>query len=289
EQVLAERRRHRRAPDARTGRGALADPGHGNRNSQGESAPPVREVLPGRQLGRARDRWDRPRSLSGSADRRADRRSRRVRLGRRVRRDLLLHGARRPVDAQVPVARRRSLPPTRRRPVAIRSAGVDGLALKLVLTPTLIGAVSMAGRRWGPGVSDWLVGFPLTSGPIAFFLALDYGLSFAAGAAVGSMTGAAAQAAFCVLYGRLARRHWTMALLAGSLAFAAATVLLQLSTLTLVPLLGLVVGTLVVALIFMPRDSGVARPAAPPPWDIPARLVVTTAIVLLLTGLATAL
>lgn len=166
---------------------------------------------------------------------------------------------------------------------------MDGLALKLVLTPTLIGAVSMAGRRWGPGVSGWLVGFPLTSGPIAFFLALDHGLSFAAGAAVGSMTGAAAQAAFCVLYGRLACRHWTMALLAGSLAFAAATVLLQLSTLTLVPLLGLVIGTLVVALFLMPRASGVARPAALPPWDIPARLIVTTAVVLLLTGLATAL
>jgi len=102
---------------------------------------------------------------------------------------------------------------------------VDGLALKLVLTPTLIGAVSMAGRRWGPGVSGWLVGFPLTSGPVTFFLALDQGVSFAAGAAVGSMTGAAAQAVFCVLYGRWARgRHWAPALLAGSLGFAAATV-----------------------------------------------------------------
>jgi hypothetical protein len=167
---------------------------------------------------------------------------------------------------------------------------VDGLTLKLVLTPTLIGAVSLAGRRWGPGVSGWLVGFPLTSGPVAFFLALDHGLSFAAGAAVGSMTGAAAQAAFCVLYGRLARRrHWAIALFGGTLAFAAATALLQVSTLPLVLLLALVIGTLVVALFFMPRDSGAARPAAPPFWDMPARLVVTTAIVLLLTGLATAL
>jgi hypothetical protein len=167
---------------------------------------------------------------------------------------------------------------------------VDGLALKLVLTPTLIGAVSMAGRRWGPGVSGWLVGFPLTSGPVAFFLALDQGVSFAAGVAVGSMTGAAAQAVFCVLYGRWARgRHWAAALLAGSLGFFAATVALQRLTLALAPLLALVVGTVVVALVFMPRDLEGSRAARRPRWDIPARLVVTTAIVLLLTGLAEAL
>jgi len=167
---------------------------------------------------------------------------------------------------------------------------VDGLALKLVLTPALIGAVSMAGRRWGPGVSGWLVGFPLTSGPVAFFLALDQGLSFAAGAAVGSMTGAAAQAVFCVLYGRWARGgHWTSALLAGSLGFAAATVALQNLTLAFVPLFVLVIGTVAVAFVFMPRDSAGSHSARRPRWDIPARLVVTTAIVLLLTGLATAL
>lgn len=167
---------------------------------------------------------------------------------------------------------------------------MDGLVLKLVLTPTLIGAVSIAGRRWGPGVSGWLVGFPLTSGPVTFFLALDQGLAFAAGAAVGSMTGAAAQAVFCVLYGRWAHgRRWARALLVGSLGFAAATVALQLTTLALVPLLALVAGTVLVALSFMPRDSADPRPARPPRWDIPARLVVTTAIVLLLTGLAPAL
>lgn len=148
----------------------------------------------------------------------------------------------------------------------------------------------MAGRRWGPGVSGWLVGFPLTSGPVAFFLALDQGVSFAAGAAVGSMTGAAAQAVFCVLYGRWARgRHWAVALLAGALGFAAASVALQRVTLALVPLLALVIGAIVVALVFMPRDFKSARPGRRPRWDIPARFVVTTAIVLLLTGLATVL
>src|SRR5207249_4126257 len=134
----------------------------------------------------------------------------------------------------------------------------------------------MAGRRWGPGVSGWLVGFPLTSGPVAFFLALDQGVTFAAGAATGSMTGAAAQAAFCLLYGRLTSRyHWGLTLTAGCLAFAAATVVLQLVTLALVPLLLLVMSALATSTYFMPRASRSRRAAPLPRWDIPARIVVT--------------
>jgi hypothetical protein len=55
----------------------------------------------------------------------------------------------------------------------------DTLVLKLVLTPLLIGAASLAGRRWGPAIAGWLVGLPLTSAPVALFLALDLGIGFA--------------------------------------------------------------------------------------------------------------
>ena len=47
------------------------------------------------------------------------------------------------------------------------------LVIKLLLTPILIGMVSLAGRRWGPAISGWFVGLPLTSGPVMLFLALD--------------------------------------------------------------------------------------------------------------------
>src|SRR5262249_20178928 len=292
DQVLPEPGQHQRASDARGGPRALADHRHGDWNPQGEPAPPVREVLPGRQRGGAGDRRHGPWPLSGPADRRADRRPRRLGIGRRAGRDLLFHGAERPAVCARRAAR---LALTRLDSHALGAAAisfgvVDGLALKLVLTPTLIGAVSMAGRRWGPGVSGWLVGFPLTSGPVAFFLALDQGVSFAAGAAGGGPSWGAPPAARCGLSGRRARApRWPAALFAGSLGFAGATVVLQHLTLTLVPRLALVVGTILVALVFMPWDSAGPRPARGPRWDIPARLVVTTAIVLLLTGLATAL
>src|SRR5262245_41405911 len=139
-----------------------------------------------------------------------------------------------------------------------------------VLTPALIGVVSLAGRRWGPGVSGWLVGFPLTSGPVAFFLALDHGVRFAAAAAVGSMAGAGAQAVFCVLYGRLARRgRWGWALGAGTLGFAVATVILQTVDLSLAWLVPIVFGALPAALAFMPTEVRAAgrRGAGAPPAE----------------------
>lgn len=98
---------------------------------------------------------------------------------------------------------------------------MPALALKLTLTPILIAAATLAGRRWGPAIGGWLVALPLTSGPVAFFLVLDQGAPFAAAAAVGSLLGAAAEAAFALVYSRTASRGWVAALVAGSLAFAA--------------------------------------------------------------------
>jgi hypothetical protein len=48
-------------------------------------------------------------------------------------------------------------------------------------------------------VSGWFVGLPLTSGPVALFLALDHGATFASGAALGSLAGAMAEAAFALV------------------------------------------------------------------------------------------
>lgn len=104
------------------------------------------------------------------------------------------------------------------------------------------------------------------------------------------MSGAIAQAGFCLLYGRAAGRyHWGPALLAGSLAFAAMTIALQFLSLSLAPLLLAVPGVLLATLYFMPSDSRPSRSASLPGWGIPARLVVTTALVLLLTAVAPAL
>jgi len=162
----------------------------------------------------------------------------------------------------------------------------DTLLLKLVLTPVLIAAASLAGRRWGQAVGGWLVGLPLTSGPVAFFLALDHGVGFAAAVAFGSLAGALGEAAFCLAYGWSARRGGLVALAAASTAFTAVAAGLQRLALPLLGLAAIVFATLAVALRLMPPRSAVVAAAPPPRWDLPARMVITTALVVGLTGVA---
>src|SRR5512146_1588531 len=95
------------------------------------------------------------------------------------------------------------------------------LALKLVLTPVLIGGASLAGRRWGGAVSGWLVALPLTSGPVAAFLVAEHGAPFGARSAVGSLSGVAAEAAFCLGYAWSAQRGPAAACSAAASGFAA--------------------------------------------------------------------
>jgi len=169
---------------------------------------------------------------------------------------------------------------------------MDSLALKLILTPVLIGTASLAGRRWGPAVSGWLVALPLTSAPIVFFLARTHGLAFATAVAIGTLAGAISQAAFCLVYGWLAVHWgWPCTLMASCLGFAAATAVLQHLMLPIVLLFLLVILALAVALRLMPSsvDAAPARVGPPPLWDIPTRMIVATAFVLILTGSATAL
>jgi len=89
------------------------------------------------------------------------------------------------------------------------------------------------------------------------------------------------------VYGRLARRDsWLLALAAGCAAFGAVAFALQHAPLRLAWLFPAAIVALALALSLMPRRSA-TRVAAPlPRWDLPARMAVTTGLVLLLTGFA---
>lgn len=174
------------------------------------------------------------------------------------------------------------------------------LGLKIVLTPALIALASLVGRRWGPTVSGWLVGLPFTSGPVAFFLALDHGNTFAAAAAKGTLAGAISEVAFCLAYADVARSFpWQIAFPGSIAAFAASTFLLTHLSLPPLPLFVVVVIVLTLALAVLRRiqsspsatsSSNQGKPVEglrpTPAWDLPARMLLATVFVVALTAIA---
>jgi hypothetical protein len=165
------------------------------------------------------------------------------------------------------------------------------LVFKILLTPLLIGGASLAARRWGPAIGGLLVALPLTSGPVAFFLALDPGPAFAAAAMSGTMAGLVAITGYSVGYAAAGPRRGAAA---GFGAASAAFVVVGLAVQPFLDasiwmLFGAVVVAVTAALWVIPA-GGARPPHGPPPrWDLPARMIVGTAIVVGLTAIAPAL
>ncbi len=162
------------------------------------------------------------------------------------------------------------------------------LWLKLLLMPALIGVVSIAGRRWGPGVIGWLVGLPVVGGPIVFFLALEQGPSFAARSAAGTLAGIVALSAYCLVYARLSQRSgWAMSLLGGwSTYFAIAALLPVLLPNQLAMVTAAAFSALWLAIRAFPVITIRDTPLIAPPGEILLRMAAATILLLTLTGAA---
>lgn len=146
------------------------------------------------------------------------------------------------------------------------------LVFKLIVTPLLLLAATLAIRRWGQSVGGLLVGLPLTSGPISLFLALDHGPGFAAQATQGSLTATVAQSFFCLVYCKLAYRGIAISLLAACAVYGATAVGLNVLNLPATALLVIALAgmTLVLRLILDTPSKPVSIMA--PWWDIPLRM-----------------
>ncbi len=164
------------------------------------------------------------------------------------------------------------------------------LLLKLLLTPTLLGLVSLAGRRWGPVFSGWIIGLPLTSGPVSLFLALDHGTAFASRAAQGSLLGLLSLAAFCLTYSWLSvHSDWLISIPTGWVAFFTSTFALEFVSLPLLLSFIVVVGCFLLVLKLLPESQSLGTVTKPPRWETPLRMLVATAFVIVLTGAASIL
>jgi len=161
------------------------------------------------------------------------------------------------------------------------------LLIKAVLTPGLIALATFFARRGGPGVGGAIVGLPLTSTPVSVFLALEQGPAFASDAAGGTLLGLLGQAALCLTYSRAARRWaWPASAGAGIGAFLAAAAALSRLSLPLAMAFPLVGSLLVLSGLAIPAGTVRLAPPRTPQWDLAARMLVATAVVVGLTALA---
>ena len=163
------------------------------------------------------------------------------------------------------------------------------VVLKILLAPALIAGVSLAGRRWGQVVSGWLVGLPLTAGPIVLFLGLQYGPAFAARAAAGTLMATLSEILFCYAYIRLAARGTVLALSGGAILFVGSAFILEYLAIPLpFGILAVVAALSWATRLVLPdiHSSMEVTRVQPPVWDIPARMITVAALVLALTAAA---
>jgi len=159
------------------------------------------------------------------------------------------------------------------------------LILKLLLVPSLIALVTLAGRRWGPGVAGWLSAFPIVSGPILLVIALEQGGDFAAVAAANTLLAVLAILAFSVAYARVAARAGVLASLGAALLTWGLAVAGLRGLGPALPL-WLAFAAVAAALLAAPRLIGAppapavpnARPARDLPWRMLAGAVLTVAV-----------
>jgi hypothetical protein len=163
--------------------------------------------------------------------------------------------------------------------------------VKLLLTPFFIGGMSLIARRWGPAVAGFLVALPLTSGPVVIFVALEHGSAFGQEVGLAVLSGGFGLCAYAIAYARASAVAGALASsLVATTAFVVAGLLVTALDPTSLPLVVVGVGlAMAAAIALVEAPPEVVRPGRPPRWDLPARVLVGTALIVGLTTLAPAL
>lgn len=169
-------------------------------------------------------------------------------------------------------------------------ADVSLLAAKLVGTPAIVGGATLAGRRWGPTIAGWIGGLPLASGPLTLFLAIEQTPRFAAQSSTATLAGVLGVSVFTVAFCKLAPRgRWAVPVLGGIVAYlsiAAAAVFVPVPALVG---FGLALVALTVSLSLVGSPGIPERVSRPPRWDIPARVLAATVLVVAVSSVASEL
>lgn len=167
----------------------------------------------------------------------------------------------------------------------------------MIAAPLLVAGASMASRRYGSAVGGWLVGLPLTSGPISIFFTLEQGKEYSAQAALRTLVGMVAMISFGVAFTlastqtkpRQGHWRWLSPFCIALASYGAVILTLSLIPFNLVSTLILLLLTLFTALrvVGIPKSIESARPV--PRWDLPFRMAAATIMVVAISSGASAL
>lgn len=153
--------------------------------------------------------------------------------------------------------------------------------LKLLLVPILIALVTLAGRRWGPGLAGRLSALPVVAGPILFAITLEQGAEFGATAAANTLLAVLAILVFSIAYARTARFGLPRAMAVALLAYAVAVLVLKSVAIPLwTGFAAVLVALLAAPFLFgpAPAPSAAGKPANDLPWRMLAGAVLSLSV-----------
>jgi len=162
--------------------------------------------------------------------------------------------------------------------------------LKLTLAPLLVALATLVARKWGPKAGGVFIGFPLATGPIFLFLAIEQGPVFAEQATVGILLGLVGLAGFAWIYAITSQCvGWIGSLTMAALAYFAVSAGVSQLEISVIwaGVAGYVVLLVVASLIRRPQFVSSIQPA--PWWDLWLRMVVAAALTMAITAAATTL
>jgi len=169
-------------------------------------------------------------------------------------------------------------------------ADVSILTLKVIGTPAIVSGATLAGRRWGPTVAGWLGGLPLASGPLTLFLAIEQGPRFAAQSADATLAGVLGVATFAVTFCQFAPRgRWPLPVFGGQLSYVGVAAIVLFVPLPAFSAFVLSLLALTVAIRLVGSPGSPESVSGAPYWDIPARALAATVLVVGLSSLAATL
>ncbi|MFN8345806.1 MAG: hypothetical protein U0X91_12415 [Spirosomataceae bacterium] len=163
------------------------------------------------------------------------------------------------------------------------------LIFKLTIIPAVIGLITLASRKWGNKAGGVLGSMPWVAGPILVFFIVEQGREFGIQSIPGILMGIVSLVVFCYTYALLSKyRKWPSTLLLSYIFFLATALLLDFLHFSLLPIYGLAIGSILIALRYfpVPIETEKARVAKRLKYDILFRMAVATLFVVVITGAA---